>query len=178
MTETKGNPVVNALLPGGGAFDRSRLKGLRNDVPDDKAAAGAKELAKGYQLEQVAETTTPAVTPAPAAAALHAADPEPAPPPAPKPVRRPATRPRSPVAPHIEMPLEGEEVEWDAHLRCDFPAYVYEQIVELAHRERRTLVSALLKVLAEHVDQDGRPQFFVRPEDLVPDRRKAAKKRR
>ena len=172
MTQAKDNSVASALLPGGGAFDRSRLKGLRNDVPDDKAAAGAKELAKGYQLEPVAETL---VSPNPAPSVTPTA-PELAP--QPQPIRRPATRSRSPVAPHIEMPQEGEEVDWDAHLRCDFPAYVYEQIVEMAHRERRTLVSALLKILAEHVDQNGRPLFFIRQEDLVPDRRKAAKKRR
>jgi len=160
---TGGSTVANALLPGGGAFDRSRLKGLRNDIGDAQAAAGAKELAGAYRIEQVAAPVAP---------------PEAIPIPAPAPPRRALARPRSPIAPHVEMPYEGDEVIWDAHLRCDFPAYVLEQVGELAHRDRRTLVSALLKILAAHVDDHGKPLFYIRPEDMVPDRRKAVKRKR
>lgn len=78
----------------------------------------------------------------------------------------------SPIAPHLEMPGRGEEIAWTSFLRADLPLYVMEQLREAAHRRRCTIVSLLLRMMAGHCDAEGRPLFYVRPEDLVPDRRR------
>jgi hypothetical protein len=73
------------------------------------------------------------------------------------------------------MPYDGEEISWGGNLRADFPVYVLDQLNEFAHRRRCTQLSALLQMMAAFRDADG-PVFFVREEDMVPDRRKATKK--
>lgn len=68
--------------------------------------------------------------------------------------------------------MAGEPVTWTAHLRADIPEYVADQLREAAHRRRCTVVSLLLHLLHSHRDPNGRPVFYVRPEDLVRDRRR------
>lgn len=81
----------------------------------------------------------------------------------------------SPVAPYlvILIPRPGEEIPWTSALRADVPLYVMEQLHEASHQQRCTIVSLLLQLMAKHRDPDGRPLFYIRTEDLVPDRRRA-----
>jgi hypothetical protein len=79
------------------------------------------------------------------------------------------------IAPNVAIPRPGQRVSWTSHLRIDIPLYVFEQFREAAHRKRCTQVSLLLWLMAEHRDPEGHPLFFVRPEDLVADRRKSTR---
>jgi hypothetical protein len=81
----------------------------------------------------------------------------------------------SPFTGAVEIPGPGEEVAWSGHLRADLPEYVVDQLRDVAHRQRRTLVSLLLQLMAPCRDADGRNVFQIRPEDLVADRRKATR---
>jgi hypothetical protein len=72
----------------------------------------------------------------------------------------------------VEIPGTGEQVVWSGRIRADLPQYVFDQLHEAAHRQRRTQVSMLLQLMADHRDADGNQIFFIRPEDLVSDRRK------
>lgn len=130
------------------------LRGLTNDVPDDVLSEGALEIARQY----------------------GAADEGAASPARQAPRNRP--RPRSPIAPDLEMPHDGEEIPWRGNLRADFPEYALEQLNEFCHRNRCTQVSALLRMMAAFTDREGKPVFFIRREDMVPDRRKAPRRRR
>jgi hypothetical protein len=86
-------------------------------------------------------------------------------------------RPSSQIPPDVEIPGPGEEVAWSGHLRADLPEYVLDQLRDVAHRQRCTLVSLLLKMMASHRDAGGRNLFRIRPEDLVADRRKVTRAR-
>jgi hypothetical protein len=90
-----------------------------------------------------------------------------------KPQRGP--RPKSPIAPHVEMPYEGDPVDWTGNLRADFPLYVLEQLNEFTHRRKCTQVSALLRMMSAFRDDEGNSVFHIREEELVPDRRKVSK---
>lgn len=79
---------------------------------------------------------------------------------------------RSPVAPDVRVPADGEPVEWTSRIRADIPGYVEEQIDEATHRMRCTKISLILRALAAYRVR-GRPVFFVRQEDLAADRRKS-----
>lgn len=81
--------------------------------------------------------------------------------------------PPSRMALDVAVPSPGEIVPWVVAFRADLPAYVVEQIREVAHRMRCTRVALLLRLLAAFRDPAGRPVFHVRTEDLVPDRRRA-----
>jgi len=96
-------------------------------------------------------------------------------------MRRPTSTPsrigeaprRSPIAPDVPIPRDGESVMWSAHLRADIPEYVSEQLREAAHRQRCSVVSLLLRLMEAHRTREGERLFFVREEDLVSDRRRA-----
>lgn len=81
-------------------------------------------------------------------------------------------RARGQITLHLDIPASGEPVPWTSALRADVPVYITEQLRALAYAQRRTLVSLLLRLMADHRDDNGRPVFHVRPEDLVADRRK------
>ena len=87
-------------------------------------------------------------------------------------------RPVCPIAPHLDMPLAGEAVEWGGNFRAEIPRYVFEQMDEYCHRRKRTQVAALLEILNAHRDSKGQRVFFVREEDMVPDRRKVSRRSR
>ena len=78
----------------------------------------------------------------------------------------------SPIAPHVAIPSPGDVVAWSAAVRVDVPEYAGEQLREAAHRMRCTMVSLILRLMSAHRDQDGQPLFYIRPCDLVSDRRK------
>jgi hypothetical protein len=79
--------------------------------------------------------------------------------------------------PAFAIPAPGENVAWTGRLRADLPDYVAEQFRDVAHRQRCTQVSLLLQLMAAHRDRDGQSLFHIRPEDFVPDRRKANRAR-
>ncbi|SDB74520.1 hypothetical protein [Belnapia rosea] len=79
---------------------------------------------------------------------------------------------QSPVAPHLDILAVGEAVPWKSALRAEVPFYIIEQLRARAYAQRCTRVSLLLRVMADHRDGNGRPRFYVRPEDLVADRRR------
>jgi hypothetical protein len=62
-------------------------------------------------------------------------------------------------------------------LRADLPEYVADQVREVAHRQRRTLVSLLLQMMSSHCDEEGHNLFHIRPEDFVADRRQVTRAR-
>jgi hypothetical protein len=174
--EKKTNPLAASILPmpTAQAADRSndgiaqraaRLRTMTNDVPDDKAAEASRAVAKTHGIEL---TEVPG--------ARHAEqDDTPPPPPAPA---RQRTRPVCPINREIEMPLEGQVVDWGGNLRADFPVYAMDQLNEFCHKNRCTVASALLQFMASFKDPEERPYFYIRPEDMVPDRRKALKRAR
>ena len=96
------------------------------------------------------------------------------PPALPKP---PVVRPKSPILPDHEMPLEGETVNWGGLLRMDLPDYIHAQLREWSYRNNRTTTSAIMSMIADYRDKNGNKVFYVRPEDVVPDRRKLKKKK-
>lgn len=69
------------------------------------------------------------------------------------------------------LPRPHDRVEWNARFRADVPEYIAEQLREAAHQMRCTNIAVLLHLMAGHVDAAGRPLFYVREEDLIPDRR-------
>lgn len=77
---------------------------------------------------------------------------------------------RSPIAPDIRVPGDGDPVEWSARVRADVPEYVGEQLDEAVHRMRCTKTALIMRMIADY-RVSGRQVFFVRPEDLVADRR-------
>lgn len=78
---------------------------------------------------------------------------------------------RSPIAPDVRIPGDGERVEWTSALRADIPHYLEEQIDEATHKLRCTRVSLILHALAAY-KVGGRSVFVIREEDLAADRRK------
>jgi hypothetical protein len=144
-------PAPTFLRPkvDGSAFRRT------NPVPDDVAVTASREVAARHGAIEQEEARDPI----------------------PLPVRR-GPKPRSPIAPNLEMPYEGEQVDWTGHFRAELPTYVIEQVQEFAHIRRCTNVAAILHILSQHVGEDGRPVFFIRREDLVHDRRKVLKRNR
>lgn len=72
----------------------------------------------------------------------------------------------------IRLPLPGEELPWNAHLRADIPRYVMEQLRAEAYRTGRTAVSVLLRAMSAFHDADGNAVFCIREGDMVADRRK------
>jgi hypothetical protein len=85
--------------------------------------------------------------------------------------------PVAPLAYVVDVPGPGEEVAWKGRLRADLPEYVADQLREVAHRQRRTLVSLLLQMMASYCDGEGHNLFHIRPEDFVADRRKIIRAR-
>lgn len=79
---------------------------------------------------------------------------------------------RSPIAPDVRIPGDGERVDWTSALRADIPHYLEEQIDEATHKLRCTRVSLILQALAAYRVR-GKPLFVIREEDLAADRRKA-----
>jgi hypothetical protein len=124
-------------------------------VPDDVAVTASREVAARHGAIEPDETNVP----------IQMA------------VRR-GPKPRSPIAPNLEMPHDGETVDWTGHFRAELPTYVIEQVQEFAHIRRCTIVAAILHVLSQHVGDEGKPVFFIRREDLVHDRRKVMKLKR
>lgn len=84
--------------------------------------------------------------------------------------RIPSSR-RSPIAPDVRIPGDGERVDWTSALRADIPHYLEEQIDEATHKLRCTRVSLILHALAAY-KVGGRSVFVIREEDLAADRRK------
>lgn len=78
---------------------------------------------------------------------------------------------RSPIAPDVRIPGDGERVDWTSALRADIPHYLEEQIGEATHKLRCTRVSLILQALAAY-KVGGRSVFVIREEDLAADRRK------
>ena len=71
----------------------------------------------------------------------------------------------------------GEKVDLTESLRIDFPEYLKAQLSEFAHRRKYTQGAAIAHMMDAHRDGDGRPVFYVRPEDKVADRRKVKRAR-
>lgn len=85
--------------------------------------------------------------------------------------------PAPPLNHQIAIPEPDEEVAWTGTLRADLPEYVTLQLREVAHRQRRTLVSLILNMMSRYCDGEGNQVFEIRPEDLVADRRKAIRRK-
>lgn len=75
------------------------------------------------------------------------------------------------------MPFNGEEISWRGNLRAHFPEYALEQLNAYCYHNDCTQVSVLLQMMAAFKSHDGKSIFYIRREDLVPDRRKTGKKR-
>lgn len=135
------------------ALDRNALKKIRPNQVDEESASGLREVARRQGVE------------------THGGAPE-QPRPAPAPPRELARRPTSPIAPHAAMPLPGEDADWSGSLRLNFPVYALEQLQEFCHRHKCTQHAAVLMMMKQYADESGNPYFFIRPEDLRPDRRR------
>ncbi len=90
----------------------------------------------------------------------------------PDPDRHEGSRSRAKFSRDVEIPSPGEEVPWDGFMRSNVPRYILRQLREAAHRMHCTRISLILQVMAAYRDAKRERVFYIRPEDLVPDRRK------
>lgn len=72
----------------------------------------------------------------------------------------------------IYIPQPGEAISWTERLRADLPEYVMLQVREACHRQRCTIMGLYLPMMDAQRDAHGRKLFYIRDEELVPDRRK------
>lgn len=79
-------------------------------------------------------------------------------------------------AQEVDIPDDNDVVLWDGNLRMDLPQYVTDQLQVAAQCFKRTRTSFILRLMAFLRDADGELVFYIRDEDLVPDRRKAVRK--
>ena len=78
--------------------------------------------------------------------------------------------------PNIAVPRPGEVVPRNGNLRAEVPQYIIAQLRVEAFRTESTQVAVILRGLHSLKDDDGKQVFFIRPEDLVEDRRRLTRR--
>ena len=82
---------------------------------------------------------------------------------------------QGPSALGVTIPAPGEQVLWKGNIRAEVPQYIFDQVHAAAFHWKCTQISVLLRVLSEHRDIHGKRVFYIRPEDIMADRRKTRK---
>lgn len=184
MSDDKQNPEVATAPPA----DKETSTGA--PAPDPTFGFRSRNAARAVRPLAMEPSVPPEAPPgpgpaevvrmiAPRIAGSHGAPDVPPLPPSPPPAPPPevAVRGQSRIAPHEVMPLPGQHVEWDQNFRAEIPRYVNEQLREYMHRHRLTSISLLMRLIQQFKGEDREAPFYVRPEDMVGDRRKLPRRR-
>jgi hypothetical protein len=80
-------------------------------------------------------------------------------------------RPRCPFDESLIMPAPGDDVPYSERTYLIIPDYISKQLYEYTHQNRCSEAYVFLLALRQF-KAGGKPVFYVRPEDCIPDRRR------